>query len=167
MAKPASPGWSSAMMPAKEEAEIDGSAAAARRYEIGESLWRSKWLERVECGMARESLPATRRPDRHLQGLIAAPGLSGGRAGARNRTSHFRPSAIALSAERGVKADTSMMSRFFRRIGVTVKKRPLSHASRIARDIIRHRNRWRTLSGAHRPRGRLGLSSMKPGRRPI
>ena len=37
-----------------------------------------------------------------------------------------------LSAERGVKADTSMMSRFFRRIGVTVKKRPLSHASRIA-----------------------------------
>ena len=38
-----------------------------------------------------------------------------------------------LSAERGVKADTSMMSRFFRRIGVTVKKRPLSHASRIAK----------------------------------
>jgi transposase len=38
-----------------------------------------------------------------------------------------------LLAERGVKADTSMMSRFFRRIGVTVKKRPLSHASRIAR----------------------------------
>jgi transposase len=37
-----------------------------------------------------------------------------------------------LSAERGVKADTSMMSRFFRRIGVTVKKRPLSPASRIA-----------------------------------
>jgi transposase len=37
-----------------------------------------------------------------------------------------------LSAERGVKADTSMMSRFFRRIGVTVKKRPSSRASRIA-----------------------------------
>ena len=28
-----------------------------------------------------------------------------------------------LLAERGVKADTSMMSRFFRRIGVTLKKR--------------------------------------------
>jgi transposase len=27
-----------------------------------------------------------------------------------------------LSAERGVKADTSMMSRFFRKIGVTLKK---------------------------------------------
>src|SRR5262249_54667651 len=37
-----------------------------------------------------------------------------------------------LSAERGVKADTSMMSRFFRKIGVTFKKRPLSRASRIA-----------------------------------
>jgi transposase len=29
-----------------------------------------------------------------------------------------------LSAERGVRADTSMMSRFFRKIGVTVKKDP-------------------------------------------
>jgi transposase len=38
-----------------------------------------------------------------------------------------------LSAERGVKADTSMMSRFFRKIGVTFKKRPSSRASRIAR----------------------------------
>ena len=38
-----------------------------------------------------------------------------------------------LLAERGVKADTSMMSRFFRRIGVTFKKRPSSRKSRIAR----------------------------------
>jgi transposase len=37
-----------------------------------------------------------------------------------------------LLSERGVKADTSMMSRFFRRIGVTLKKRPSSRASRIA-----------------------------------
>ena len=37
-----------------------------------------------------------------------------------------------LLSERGVKADTSMMSRFFRRIGVTFKKRPSSRASRIA-----------------------------------
>jgi transposase len=29
-----------------------------------------------------------------------------------------------LSAERGVKADTSMMSRFFRKLGVTLKKDP-------------------------------------------
>jgi transposase len=38
-----------------------------------------------------------------------------------------------LLAERGVKADTSMMSRFFRRIGLTLKKRPWSRASRIVR----------------------------------
>jgi transposase len=38
-----------------------------------------------------------------------------------------------LLAERGVKADTSMMSRFFRRIGVTLKKRRSLHASRIVR----------------------------------
>jgi transposase len=38
-----------------------------------------------------------------------------------------------LSAERGVKADTSMMSRFFRKIGVTFKKRPSSRASGIVR----------------------------------
>jgi len=37
-----------------------------------------------------------------------------------------------LLSERGVKADTSMMSRFFRRIVVTLKKRPSSRASRIA-----------------------------------
>ena len=38
-----------------------------------------------------------------------------------------------LLAERGVKADTSMMSRFFRREGVTLKKRRSWRASRIAR----------------------------------
>jgi transposase len=38
-----------------------------------------------------------------------------------------------LLAERGVRADTSMISRFFRRRGVTFKKRPSSRASRTAR----------------------------------
>jgi transposase len=38
-----------------------------------------------------------------------------------------------LLAERGVKADTSMLSRFFRRAGVTFKKRPSSPANKIAR----------------------------------
>src|SRR3974390_3358759 len=38
-----------------------------------------------------------------------------------------------LLAERGVKADTSMMSRFFRRIGVTLKKRRSLRASGTAR----------------------------------
>jgi len=38
-----------------------------------------------------------------------------------------------LLVERGVKADTSMMSRFFRRLGVTHKKRRSSRASGIVR----------------------------------
>ena len=38
-----------------------------------------------------------------------------------------------LLGERGVKADTSLMSRFLRRIGLTPKKRPSSPASRTVR----------------------------------
>ena len=38
-----------------------------------------------------------------------------------------------LLAERGVAFDTSMMSRFLRRAGLTFKKRRSSHASRIGR----------------------------------
>jgi len=38
-----------------------------------------------------------------------------------------------LAAERCVKADTSMLSRFFRREGITFKKRRWSRASAIAR----------------------------------
>jgi len=38
-----------------------------------------------------------------------------------------------LWSERGVKADTSMMSRFLRRIGVTLKKRRSSRANRTVR----------------------------------
>ena len=54
-----------------------------------------------------------------------------------------------LLSERGVKADTSMMSRFFRRIGVTLKKRPSSRASK----IVGHKPPPQTmasLSGPHR-----------------
>jgi transposase len=46
-----------------------------------------------------------------------------------------------LLAERGVKTDTSMMSRFFRRIGVTLKKRTLIAREQDRPDIKRHR--WR------------------------
>jgi transposase len=41
-----------------------------------------------------------------------------------------------LSSEKGVKADTSMMSRFFRRIGVTHKKRPSSRANKTERTSV-------------------------------
>ena len=38
-----------------------------------------------------------------------------------------------LLAERGAPADTSLMSRFFRRLGVTLKKRPSSRANKTVR----------------------------------
>ena len=62
-----------------------------------------------------------------------------------------RPSAIAFPGRARVsKHYTSMMSRFFRRIGVTVKKRPLSHASRIARmPQVATANDGETYQGAH------------------
>ena len=97
--------------------------AAARRYAISESV-AIKWLERVERDGSREPV-----------------GHGGHRASKLMPHRDFLQAArtektdITLSAlcDRGVKSDSSMMSRFFRRLGVTFKKRPLSHASRTAR----------------------------------
>jgi transposase len=102
--------------------------AAARRYAISESV-AVKWLERVERDGSREPVGHGRhRPSKltpHRDFLEAA----------RTRKPDITLQALCdrLLSERGIKADTSMMSRFFRRIGVTVKKRPRSRASRIPR----------------------------------
>ncbi|HEY1864830.1 MAG TPA: IS630 family transposase [Roseiarcus sp.] len=120
--------------------------AAARRYEISESV-AIKWLERVERDGSREPVghgghrasklmphrdfleaARTEKPDITLQALC-------------NR----------LLSERNVKADTSMMSRFFRRIGVTVKK-TLVAREQDRPDISRHRKRWRTYQGLIDPK---------------
>jgi transposase len=102
--------------------------AAARRYAISEST-AIKWLERY-----------------HRAGSLAPVGHGGHRRSALMPHRDFLETARAqkpdgtlqdlcnrLWAERGVKADTSMMSRFLRRIGVTLKKRPSSPASRAVR----------------------------------
>jgi len=102
--------------------------AAARRYEISESI-AVKWLERVERDGSREPVGhGGHRPSKlmpHREFLEAA----------RAETPDVTLQALCdrLLSERGVKADTSMMSRFFRRIGVTFKKRPSWRASKIAR----------------------------------
>ena len=102
--------------------------AAARRYEISESV-AIKWLERLERSGSREPIGhGGHRPSKlmpHLEFLETA----------RAEKSDITLQALCdrLLAERGVKADTSMMSRFFRRIGVTFKKRPLSRRSRTGR----------------------------------
>jgi transposase len=102
--------------------------AAARRYEISESV-AIKWLGRVERDGSRE--PVGHGGHRASKLAPHRDFLEAARAEKSDIT--LQALCDRLSAERGVKADTSMMSRFFRRIGVTLKKRPLSHASRIAR----------------------------------
>jgi transposase len=99
--------------------------AAARRFEISESV-AIKWLERLERSGSREPIGhGGHRPSKlmpHLDFLETA----------RAQKSDITLQVLCdrLLAERGVQADTSMMSRFFRRIGVTFKKRPLSRRSR-------------------------------------
>src|SRR5580698_3277042 len=100
--------------------------AAARRYEISESV-AVKWLERVEQEGSRE--PVGHGGHRASKLMPHRALLEAARAEKPDVT--LQVLCDRLSAERGVKADTSMMSRFFRKIGVTLKKRLWSHASRI------------------------------------
>lgn len=102
--------------------------AAARLYKVSPSTV-VKWMdlyrrtERRAPSRVRGHRPSALMP--HLEFLKAA----------RAEKADITLEALGrrLLDERGVKADTSMLSRFFRRIGVTLKKRPSSPASRIAR----------------------------------
>jgi transposase len=127
MAKPYSQDLRDRVIDAVQRGELS-RRAAARRYEISESI-AIKWLERVERDGSREPVGhGGHRPSKlmpHREFLEAA----------RAETPDVTLQALCdrLLSERGVKADTSMMCRFFRRIGVTFKKRPSWRASRIAR----------------------------------
>jgi transposase len=109
--------------------EKDGMScrAAARLFKISPST-AIKWLElyrrtdRRSPSKVRGHRPSALLP--HLEFLKSA----------RAQKPDITLEALGrlLLAERGVRADTSMLSRFFRRIGVTFKKRPSSRASRIA-----------------------------------
>ena len=127
MPKPYSQDLRDRVIDAVERGEMS-RRAAARRYEISESV-AIKWLERLERDMALESQSA-------MQGIALPSSCHIGSfwkaRGPRNRIT-LQSLCDRLLAERGVKADTSMMSRFFRRIGVTFKKRPSSRKSGIAR----------------------------------
>ena len=119
--------------------------AAARRYEISESV-AIKWLERVERDGSRE--PVGHGGHRASKLMAHRDFLEAARAEKSDVT--LQALCDRLSAERGVKADTSMMSRFFRRIGVTVKKDPC----RTRAGSPGHKSPPQTmanLSGAHRP----------------
>ena len=110
---------------------VEGVLLAARRRH-GSGLSGSsaiKWVERVERSGSRTAAKMGGykrvRSELHrafLEGLWA-------------EKSDITLQALCdrLLSERGVKADTSLMSRFLRRLGVTLKKRPSSRASRTAR----------------------------------
>jgi transposase len=102
--------------------------AAARHYAVSPSV-AIKWLERVERDGSRE--PVGHGGHRASKLAAHRDFLEAARAEKPDIT--LQALCDRLSAARGIKADTSMMSRFFRRIGVTVKKRRLSRASGIAR----------------------------------
>ena len=126
MAKPYSQDLRDRVIEAVERGKLS-RRAAARHYEVSESV-AIKWLERLERHGSRE--PVGHGGHRASKLMPHRDFLEAARAEKSDVT--LQALCDRLSAERGVKADTSMMSRFFRRIGVTVKKRPSSHASRIA-----------------------------------
>lgn len=102
--------------------------AAARRFGVSESA-AIKWVQRAErTGSRRAMVTGGRRPEvlkPHHDFLMAV----------RAQQPDITLEALSrrLLAERGVKADTSMLSRYFRRHGITFKKRRWSRASRTAR----------------------------------
>ena len=102
--------------------------AAARRFGVSESA-AIKWVQRAErTGSRRAMATGGRRPEvlkPHHDFLMAV----------RAQQPDITLEALSrrLLAERSVKADTSMLSRYFRRHGITFKKRRWSRASRSAR----------------------------------
>ena len=101
--------------------------AAAERFGVSESA-AIKWVERFERSGVRTSAkmggykPVKLEPHRDFIAALRAekPDIT------------LQGLCDRLLAERGFKADTSLMSRFLRRLGVTLKKRRSSPASRIA-----------------------------------
>ena len=127
MAKPYSQDLRERVLDAVEKGGMS-RRGAADRFGVSESS-AIKWMERLErAGLrtaARMGGYKPRKLEAHREFLETA------RAEKPDVT--LQALCERLLAERGVKADTSMMRRFFRRIGVTFKKRPSSRASRIAR----------------------------------
>jgi transposase len=158
MAKPYSQDLRDRVIDAVERGKLS-RRAAARHYEVSESV-AAKWLERVERHGSRE--PVGHGGHRASKLMPHREFLEAARAEKSDVT--LQALCDRLSAERGVKADTSMMSRFFRKIGVTFKKRPSSRASRIARTSAATARAGAPIRGSSIPG--VSSSSMRPGPRP-
>jgi transposase len=118
MAKPYSQDLRDRVIDAVKRGEMS-RRAAARRYEISESV-AIKWLERVERDGSRE--PVGHGGHRASKLMPHRDFLETARAEKSDIT--LQALCDRLSAERGVKADTSMMSRFFRGSASRSKKDP-------------------------------------------
>ena len=142
--------------------ERDGMScrAAARRYEISESV-AVKWLERYQRDGSRA--PVGHGGHRPSKLMPRRDFLEASRAEKADIT--LQALCHRLLSDRGVKADTSMMSRFFRRIGVTLKKRRSSPASEIARTSAGIARAGEPIKAVSIPRA--SSSSMRPGPKPI
>jgi transposase len=99
---------------------------AAERFGVSDSV-AVKWVERFERTGLRTAgqMGGHKRPklEPHREFLEACHA----------EKPDVTLQALCLLAERGVKADTSLMSRFLRRIGLTPKKRRSSRVSRTVR----------------------------------
>src|SRR6202453_27075 len=155
MAKPYSQDLRDRVIDAVERGKLS-RRAAARHYEVSESV-AIKWLERLERHGSRE--PVGHGGHRASKLMPHRDFLEAARAEKPDIT--LQALCGRLLAERGVKADTSMMSRFFRKIGVTLKKRPWSRKSRIARTSVATANDGGPITGSSIQGG--WSSSMKPG----
>jgi transposase len=150
MAKPYSQDLRDRVIDAVERGKLS-RRAATRHYEVSESV-AVKWLERLERHGSRE--PVGHRGHRASKLMPHRDFLMAARAEKSGIT--LQGLCDRLSAERGVKTDTSMMSRFFRKIGVTFKNVwPAPSARWFCRD-------WRLISLLQRIRPR-GTASGQDG----
>jgi transposase len=133
--------------------------AAARRFGVSESI-AVKWLERLERHGSRA--PVGHGGHRASKLMPHRDFLETSRAEKPDIT--LQALCDRLLAERGVKADTGMMSRFFRRIGVTFKKRPSSRANKTAATSAAIAPAGAPIRASSPPT--VSSSSTRPGRRP-
>ena len=133
--------------------------AARGRFGVSEAI-AIKWLERFERSGSRTA----RKMGGYLRPKFEAQREFLAALRAEKPDITLQALCDPLPAERGVKADTSMMSRFLRREGVTLKKRRSSRASRIARTQAATGRAGAITRSASRLRA--GSSSTRPGPRP-
>jgi transposase len=159
MAKPYSQDLRDRVIDAVKRGEMS-RRAAARRYAISESV-AIKWLERVERDRSREPVGhGGHRASKLMPHRVFLKGRAGRAIGHHASGPLRSPFGRARGQSRHLDDEP-----LFRRIGVTLKKRPLSHASRIARTSVATASDGEPIRGSSTPGG--SSSSMKPGRRPI